>query len=327
MTFPEFVDLLNRLYQSRPLPKPFRKFHGLELVRQGTDLAAAAREVNTTRTKLQEVVDADDPIECVLGLGFDQVDDAHRRKAQLALGQMLLGKCAEQSFEEIYRSGAQWHEFSLRDDREGRTDTDYFLCNGQERRVYRINIKFHGALFRRAPEMVGLEPEDCFALATYKIHSALEKQESERLPYFFAIVGVRHLSAESVGAQLPAELLDAAALVHQAPDSPSAREFEDRITDYLAATSHSIYTQTLADIEKADWYVISARRADRLLREKLYERVYALKVRNFTRVFRGAEVDMHFSLSQDLIPLQTFLGTLRESGSHAVTSRLERGEF
>lgn len=327
VTYQEFSDLLTRLYEGRPLPKPFRKFRGLELVRQGEDVASAARAANTTRAKLQEVVDAADPIAAVLGLGFDEINDAHRSKATQALGQMLLGQCAEQAFEQIYRSGAQWQEFSLRDDREGRTDTDYFLCNGQGRRVYRINIKFHGALFKRAPEMVGLEPNDCFALATYKIHSALEKQAEERLPYFFAIVGVRHLSAKTVGAELPADLIEAAALVHQAPRSPSAREFEDRITDYIVATENPTYSQTLAEVQQADWYILSARRADKLLRELLYERVYALTVRNFTRVFSSAEVDMHFSLATDLIPLQTFLETLRVEGSHAITTRLERGEF
>ena len=60
-------------------------------------------------------------------------------------------------------------EFELRDLREGRTDTDYRLYNGRGRPIYRVNIKFHGSPFRRAPEMVGLESDDCFALATYKI--------------------------------------------------------------------------------------------------------------------------------------------------------------
>ncbi|MFY9554353.1 MAG: hypothetical protein WAV47_06485, partial [Blastocatellia bacterium] len=236
-----------------------------------------------------------------MGSDFDSIDEPHRRKAKQALGQMLLGKCAEEAFEQIYRSGTQWQDFSLRDDRQGRTDTDYFICNGQGRQVYRINIKFHGALFRRAPEMVGLEPDDCFALATYKINSALIKHETERLPYFFAIVGVRHLTAEIVGDAIPQELIDAAALMHQAPRSPSVRGFEDAIIDQLVATRHTTYKQTLQKIQQADWYILSARRANMLLHELLFKRVFALTVRNFTRVFSGAEVDMHFSLSKDLI--------------------------
>jgi hypothetical protein len=327
VTSDRFFALLLSLYGSDSWPKPLHKFQGLERVRQGEDILQAAKAVSTTKAALEAVIASADPVACVLGSGFDAIDEPHRRKAKQALGQMLLGKCAEEAFEQIYRSGTQWQEFSLRDDRQGRTDTDYFICNGQGRQVYRINIKFHGALFRRALETVGLEPEDCFALATYKINSALAKQEAESLPYFFAIVGVRHLTAETVGDSLREDLLDAAALMHQAPKHPSVRGFEDAIVDHLVATKHATYTDTLQKIQKADWYILSARRADMLLHKLLFKRVFALTVRNFTRAFPGAEVDMHFSLSQDLIPLQQFLQTLRDEGPHSVTTRLERGDF
>ena len=52
-------------------------------------------------------------------------------------------------------------------------------------------------------------------------------------------------------------------------------------------------------IRTAEWYVLSARKAFILLHSLLIERVYALRVRNFTQAFRGAEVDMHFSLKKD----------------------------
>ena len=80
-------------------------------------------------------------------------------------------------------------------------------------------------------------------------------------------------------------------------------------------------------IEEADWYIISARRADMLLRQKLFDRVYALKIRGFAQVFRGAEIDMHFSLAEDLIPPSQFLEVVKAEGLHKVTTFLERGEF
>ena len=70
-----------------------------------------------------------------------------------------------------------------------------------------------------------------------------------------------------------------------------------------------------------------ARRADKLLRELLFERVFALRMRGFARVFGGAELDMHFSLSKDLIPLKQFLATLREGGPQRVTTLMERGDY
>jgi hypothetical protein len=62
-----------------------------------------------------------------------------------------------------------------------------------------------------------------------------------------------------------------------------------------------------------------------LLRELLFDRVYALKIRGFAQQFRRAELDMHFSLRDDLVPLNQFLETLRDQGLTVVASMLERG--
>ncbi len=80
-------------------------------------------------------------------------------------------------------------------------------------------------------------------------------------------------------------------------------------------------------IRNAEWYVLSARRADILLHERLYERVYALRIPGFTRQFGRAEVDMHFSLSKDLVSLAEFLRVLRTDGQGKVTTMLERGTY
>lgn len=242
------------------------------------------------------------------------------------LGQMLLGRCAEMVFEERYRSEMHSQELELVDLREGGTDTDYRLINGKRRPLYRINIKFHGARFRRAAELVNLQPEDCFPLATYKIHSALEKQDREGLPYFFAIVGVPDLSSTSVGALIPEQIVDVAALVH-ASRMPGKREFEDAVVDRVVAAALPAFAATLHQIREAHWYLLSARKADRLLRALLFERVFALRIRNFARSFRGAELDMHFSLSHDLVPLEEFFSMLRAEGVAKVSTLLERGDL
>jgi len=80
-----------------------------------------------------------------------------------------------------------------------------------------------------------------------------------------------------------------------------------------------------AEIGNAFWYVLSARRADRLLREKLFERMYSVRVRAFARNYRNAELDMHFSLHKDLTPLKSFLLSARERGLHGLAVDLERG--
>jgi hypothetical protein len=217
-------------------------------------------------------------------------------------------------------------ELELRDLREGRTGTDYRLYNGQQRALFRINIKFHGSQFRRAAEMVGLEPTDSFALATYKIQGAIEKQEKEGLPYFFAIVGVPHLTGASIGAGISEDLATLVALV-MASGTPGKRDFEDAVIDYVIREKLPVFSETYDRVYKADWFILSARKADKLLRELLFERVFALRIRNFSRVFRGAELDMHFSLSKDLVPLHKFLSMLKEEGVARVSTMLERGDL
>lgn len=323
----EFLALLREMYPTGEWPKPLHVLRGASLVDAGRDVQDVARTVGTNRAKLTEVVAATDRVEAVLGARLRIIDEEARERAIQILGQLLLGRAAEIAFEDIYRSQMESHELELRDVRESRTDTDYRLYNGQGRPVYRINIKFHGALFRRAPELVGLEPEDCFALATYKIHSALGKQREEGLPYIFAVVGERTISGESIGLEIPSRFVEATALVHEASRSIRKRDFEDRVVEVLVQSDSPIFQKTYRAIRRAEWFILSARKADKLVRHHLYDRVFALRVRGFARVFRGAELDMHFSLGQDLVPLETFLTVLREDGQAKVVTLLERGVY
>lgn len=327
MTDAQFIDLLGQIFEGRRWPKPLNLLQAAREVEGGTDLAAAAKSASTTRRRLQAVVDSPSRVEHVLGASYRDIDERHRRRVTQMLGQLLLGCCAELAFEQIYRTEMHEHELELRDVRESRTDTDYRLYNGRGRPIYRINIKFHGSRFRRAPELVRLDPQDCFALATYKIHSALQKQEQESLPYLFAIVGVPNLSGEVVGGSIPTELVDAARLIHQAPRATGKRDFEDTVIDYLVKRHHPVFGQTHAQIVNVDWFILSARKANKLLRELLFDRVYAMRIRGFAQQFRGAELDMHFSLSKDLVPLRQFLRVLREEGMTKVTTLMERGDF
>ena len=63
------------------------------------------------------------------------------------------------------------------------------------------------------------------------------------------------------------------------------------------------------------------------MREKLFDRVYAVRVRAFARNYRNAELDMHFSLTQDLTPLRAFLTNARERGLHGLAVDLESGQI
>jgi hypothetical protein len=323
----DLINTLKEIFPSGTWPKPLHILQALSLADSGTPLPEAAKAVGTNHASVMAASQDPDPVHAVLGLHLDEVDARYRQRAAQMLGQLLLGRCAEIAFEQIYKSEMHSEEFELRDLREGRTDTDYRLYNGQGRPIYRVNIKFHGSPFRRAPEMVGLESGDCFALATYKIHSAIEKQRQEGLPYFFAIVGVPNLTGASVGGNIPPFLIETVALIDQAPKGKSKRDLEDAVVESLVKNGNPVFKKTLERILSADWYVLCARRADKLLRELLFDRVFALRMRSFARVFGRAELDMHFSLSKDLIPLKQFLATLREGGPQRVTTLMERGDY
>lgn len=320
----ELAQVLNRLYRSTPWPKPFNLLQGKSLAK-GKTTREAARAVGTTAGRLEAFCAARNAIPALFGTS--RPDDQHRKSARQILGNLIVGKCGEIVFEQMYKEHVQTTELELRDLREGRSDTDYRLFNGKGRPVYRVNIKFHGSLFRRAQEMVGLQPEDCFPLATYKIAGALQKQKTDELPYIFVVVSVPNLTAESIGAEIPKDLQEFMAYIAAAEGIPKKRDIEDRIVDVLKDEQHPAFDATRARIGAAQWYVLGARKADVLLHSLLFERVFALRTRNFSRQFKGAELDMHFSLSKDLTPLATYLEMLRESGYPRVTTLLERGDY
>ena len=135
-----------------------------------------------------------------------------------------------------------------------------------------------------------------------------------------------------MGAAIPQDLAHLVSLVHTASGVPGKRAIEERVVAHLLeADEGEPFRTELArfreEIEAADWFVLSARRADKLLREKLFDRVYAVRVRAFARNYRNAELDMHFSLARDVTPLKAFLQSARERGLHglAVRSGAERG--
>jgi hypothetical protein len=327
MTLEELKNLLQQLYPADRWPKPFSI---LQHAKAGWDdpatLAGIAKTCGTTKNRVKEILGSPDPFAAIFG---DSVPSEKAYKsARQMLGNLIVGRCAERVFVDRYKKEAATNELALSDLRESRSDTDYRLLNGQGRPVYRINIKFVGSQFRRAQELVGLDPADCFALATYKINAALQKQIEDRLPFLFIVVSVPGLSAEEVGAKSPEALREFLALVTHAHGSiPKKRDIQDRVVTWMEEQNDAGFYEVLGRIEQGSWHILSARRADTLLRHMLFDRVYALRIRGFAQQFRGAELDMHFSLSHDLTPLDAYLHQLRKSGYPVVTTMLERGEY
>ncbi len=328
----DLVRVVGQLYRDNP-PRSFLLLESARRVQAGDDAAEIARTVRSTKARLEALAAARDPIAELLGIDLASATttEAMQRPRNM-LGQLLLGELAERAFEAIYKETMGTNELILEDDRSSRNETDYRVLNGQHRPVFRINIKFHGSLFRNAPDLVGLAPEDCFALATYKIYQGLQKHETERLPYVFVVVGVPGLTGASIGGAIPDDIAHLISLVHSTTASrlPGKRSIEERAVAYLLDFEQdepfrAEIARIREELQRADWYTLSARRAYLLLRDKLFDRVYAVRVRAFARNYRNAELDMHFSLSQDLTPLKLFLESAKERGLHGLAVDLERG--
>jgi hypothetical protein len=322
--------ILHDLFPSGTAPRPFLVIEPVIAVRDGRmSVREAAKAGRTTAARITALVASDDLVGDALG-PIPELTDLAEAKVRSTLGQLLIGQMAEHVFEDLWFGALGDGDLRLRDDRAGRTDTDFLVEDASNRQVFRLNIKFHGSTFRKAAEMVGLDPLDTFALGTYKIHGALEKQDAEHLPYIFVVIGVRGLTGASVGALIPDELVAFQALVNGSKRIQGKRSIEEaivtRVLDHpdeygLRAEIAGI----MSELGQAEWRVISARRADHLLRSLLFERAYALRVRAFAQNYRGAELDMHFSISKDLHPLQELFDTLRDHGMTGLVSRLERG--
>lgn len=325
-TVADLAEVVRLVYADRPRPRSFRLLEILAGDSSDTEGITRAQ-----KRRLDALRNAQDPIVESLGcdLAAASMDQALMRSRRI-IGQLLLGQIAERAFEKIYKTTMGTDDLHLEDDRESRNDTDYRVLNGQQRPVFRINIKFHGTLFRNAAALVKLTPEDCFALATYKIFQGLQKQEDEVLPYLFVIVSVPGVTAGTVGAAIPEDLAHFGAVVQSARKLQGKREIEETMVAHLLRGSQDpafdeLRFSLVGHIESAEWRVISARKADRLLRDLLFERVYAVRVRSFARNYRNAELDMHFSISQDLTGLGNFLTLIKSTGLHGVASHLERG--
>ena len=238
------------------------------------------------------------------------------------VAQLLLGALTEERFERE-KQELTAGRLMVEDHRLGRTDTDYRVLNGGGKPIFRINIKFHGSAFQQARVHVGLDSDDCFALATYKIHQALARQRDESLPYVFLVLSALGVTARSVSDLISEEY----AWFVCVSKKFRKRDIEEAVVARLLTGA---FTDVLAEIRRkiaaAEFRVISASRAEKLMKDKLFERVFALRQRAFTSAFRNAEIDMHFSLTREMVPVREFLATVASESPQRLAVLLYQGE-
>ena len=130
------------------------------------------------------------------------------------------------------------------------------------------------------------------------------------------------LSAADVGRLVPDDYVWALAAIG------GKMTVEEAIVSRLLRPDYLPQFRPIFDrMPEGQFRVISAKKASKLLLEKLFQRVHALSLKGFTRKFRNAEVDMHFSLSQELTPVRTFLQLLIEESPQKFAVRLYTGDY
>jgi hypothetical protein len=299
----------------------------IALTNEGCGVKEAAESVGVTERRLAAAVQSEDSLGFVLGESEAKAKPNDVTRRRNLVGQLIVGRAAEVVFEEIYQRELGSSEFTIADHRLSRSETDYRMLDGSQRPVYRLNIKFFGSLFRAAQQYVKLDPEDCFPLATYKIRAALNKQHEENLAYIFVVVGVPGLTGKSVAEQFTPLEIDPLMHLLLSRKVEGKRDLEDRFVEWQVGKRHLAFSVAYDQIKLANWYVLSARKADKLLRENLFERVFAVGLPRFTRAFPNAELDMHYSLKGDLKELTDFFRVLRAGGVQLASSMLERGDL
>jgi hypothetical protein len=243
---------------------------------------------------------------------------------------LTVGKVAEQEFERRYRTVMKGQEFDFEDQSTAGTETDFLILNGRRRRAFRINIKAHGTFFEQAEKFVGLQPDDTFALATYKIKDANRRSKDEALPFLIAIVSSERLATGPIANSFPGEvalILDRLTLFKSIK---GLRALENAVVEHMVDPSGygsgPLITGLRAAVRDASWRVISAVKAEHLMNELMWERVPAMAKRNFSGN-RESQPNMHFSLSEDMIDLDELLTVLRDHGIQHVATKIAYHEI
>jgi hypothetical protein len=156
-----------------------------------------------------------------------------------------------------------------------------------------VNVKNAGTRFRRAAELVGLDPDDCVPIPAYKAYGALET-----MPNLIYAVSVDYDLVRVLGIEIP-ELFDRQesivwALLNEKGGS-RLRSAEDA---FIFATVRKHWTALRDKIGERPYAVISARKSIRVLQTKP-KRTPGIGLRAWG-TGASAEVNVHLSIREDM---------------------------
>jgi len=223
---------------------------------------------------------------------------------------LILGRLGENYFERLIEErlpGMELRSHTAAPQLIERVERKYGITNYdvllEGEKLFHVNIKVHATQFREARRMVGLDPENCFPLAVYKILSGLGEQRRTGILFVF-LVFIRWDMRETVSRHvegLERSLQERIAGVFRRRDRAKQ---DDLVNDLVARWEEDgTWQGLLKELEESEQRVISPEKALQLLIENI-ERCPALVIPRFR--FAG-EINMHLAIREEMTDLEDFL--------------------
>ena len=252
-------------------------------------------------------------------VGGNGLDPQHlRRVRNQAFQNLVVGTIAERVFRNSHLADLEAAGFIVCDLHERGENRDYAVQrDGLE---LPINVKVASTMFRNARQTVGLDPQDCIPISTYKAIGA-----SERVPDLVYIDLVDFTLREKVDAfmhALQGSLALAWALLSWY-GGPGLKHAQD---EYVA-TLFDQHGDALVKLAPGvtSYRVISAQRVLAIMRANP-RRVPGLGVPAAGTGTFNAEVNVHVSVEQETVPWDDVAETLRRQGIQAVLDQIRQTE-
>lgn len=312
-------QLLSEIYEEPTLWRPLERLRAVVLAAEGKDersiAKALGRSGGTVRAWLEGFRAGG--VRGLLGepTGSDEVE----RHLQI-FSNLLVAQLGEEIFMPLMGEAMIGMGYRVVDRRAAHAEQDFDIQDEADHPALSVNVKVHSSQFRNAPQVVGLAADDCFALALYKILSAFKQGRETGVPFLF-LVSIRWGIVEEVVRRVPADLGEVVELVFRAR-AQGKRRAEDRLVQHAVQRLREIGTwDELIDMlaHEGDHRVLSAKKALDLFMDRFDPRCPALSIREFGRAFGGqrgvaAEINMHFSITEEMEPLERALSNLEREG-------------
>ncbi len=202
------------------------------------------------------------------------------------------------------------------DEREGQhSHVDFGICQGAHE--VPVNVKNAGTRFERAENLVGLDPDDCLPIPTYKAYGAIEGN-----PNLLYVIAVDFDLVQQLNELLPALFTDEEATVWQLLNSYKGSLVRKAEDQFIFSTVRKHWDKIKAATAATDFHVISARRAIRILHTKP-KRTPGVGLRAWG-TGASAEVNVHVSIKDETTPWQVVVDRIVSKGLEDIVLAVNR---